>query len=268
MSKQGFGGILRSFFEFRAIAPFLVGATALAMAGNGCYDLARHLLERADVPPLMNPLVIIVSAVLIVLLMVVFLWLWAKKQRRAVAITGSEPAAKRKGLIVLVSNVAVSQKAADWHMPGLRHCWLVHSGATAKQASEVAATLASKPGLKVHLVDVVDGFNAMEVAACVNAIHADLAALGLAAKDVILDFTGMTAPASVGAAVAALALGMPLQYTPTDYDENLKPTGPADPVELHYDWQALAQGGGGGTVTPPDAPEVSAPAGPAAPSGV
>lgn len=56
-------------------------------------------------------------------------------------------------------------------------------------------------------------------------------------KDVILDFTGMTSIASVGAVLGGLTENRSLQYVPGIFDDNLKVLKPLDPIEVEIEWQ-------------------------------
>jgi hypothetical protein len=52
--------------------------------------------------------------------------------------------------------------------------------------------------------------------------------------DVIADFTGMTAPASVGMVLACLQTGGSIEYTPAEYNQDLRPVRPLPPYEVMF----------------------------------
>ncbi len=70
-------------------------------------------------------------------------------------------------------------------------------------------------------------------------------------SEVILDFTGMTSIASVGAVLACLNDQRPIQYTPAVFDSALKVLRPRDPIEIVLNWNIVA---GLPTVQPPIPP--------------
>jgi hypothetical protein len=72
----------------------------------------------------------------------------------------------------------------------------------------------------------------------VERIYSDLPP-GCLETDVILDFTGMTACASVGSVLACLNENRSIQYTPAQYDTTLKAMQPLDPVEVVLHWGML-----------------------------
>jgi hypothetical protein len=51
-------------------------------------------------------------------------------------------------------------------------------------------------------------------------------------EDVIADYVGLTAHASVGMVLACLHEQAPLQYTPAEYDANLQALRPLPPFEV------------------------------------
>jgi len=58
-------------------------------------------------------------------------------------------------------------------------------------------------------------------------------------NDVILDFTGMSAIASIGAVLACFDKERPIQYVPAPYNEKLEAIEPLDPIEVAIDWNIV-----------------------------
>ena len=86
-------------------------------------------------------------------------------------------------------------------------------------------------GKKAELVVLNDVFDLVECRNKVDTIYTQLPA-GCTPADVILDFTGMTTIASVGAVLACLDDQRAMQYTPAVFDEQLHAVQPRDPVEV------------------------------------
>jgi hypothetical protein len=101
-------------------------------------------------------------------------------------------------------------------------------------ATELEAELQAQ-GKKAKLVLINDVYDLLECRNQVDEIYTQLPA-GLSPSDVILDFTGMTAMASVGSVLACLDEQRSLQYTPAVFDEQLRAMRPRDPVEVVLTW--------------------------------
>ena len=83
--------------------------------------------------------------------------------------------------------------------------------------------------------DVLDPVECHDV---VNRIYSRLPA-GMSESDVILDFTGMTAIASVGAVLACIDDQRPIQYTPGLFNQQLQAVKPYEPVEIVLNWDDI-----------------------------
>jgi hypothetical protein len=94
-------------------------------------------------------------------------------------------------------------------------------------------------GVKAHLIMINDVFDPLEYKQKVEHIYSDLPA-DCQETEVILDFTGMTACASVGSVLASLSEHRSIQYTPAQYDTSLKTVVPLDPVEVILRWGLLS----------------------------
>ncbi|MDQ2805469.1 MAG: hypothetical protein M3Z04_00895 [Chloroflexota bacterium] len=200
-------------FDPQALVPFLVGSMALAVLGNAVFQLFTNWLGTGS--PALLGIIFTMLLVLIVASLVLAHVLNRLPPPAELKIEHPDP---RSGLILLVSNEEACLAAIRWHQATLQHSWLVHSTMTANIAQEVAKYL-EEQHIKVDLCYVSDVFDPTVCAKEVEGIYGDLPA-GLTARDVILDFTGMTAIASIGAVLACMGRQAPMQYTPAQRDEN------------------------------------------------
>ena len=116
-------------------------------------------------------------------------------------------------------------------------CWLLCSTRTIPIAREIEKELDAQGKLATHEL-IKDVFDPLECRDKVEEIYKTLPD-GWKEDDVILDFTGMTACASVGSVLACLDEKRAIQYTPGQYDEDLKAMQPLEPVEVVLHWGTL-----------------------------
>jgi hypothetical protein len=152
---------------------------------------------------------------------------------------------RKKGLILLVSRVEPCKKAIEYHAgteanPGtLKKCWLISSAQKQGEVDALQKMLESR-GINVvvsqPIADIFDPrLSYQEVLTIYRNIPTDWQV-----EDVIADFTGLTAPASVGMVLACMAVGGELEYTPAQFDESGKPTTSLEPIAVtHRDLKAL-----------------------------
>lgn len=214
----------------KTLTVFLLGGVAIGVLGNAVYQLLTNWLTTSYT----GAAIILGIALLALLVVVVWLGQYAKEFRYAPPLAGKRSPALRQGLILLVSNEPVLRRAVDWHARQLRHCWLLYSEQTMELALKLKNELTAA-GKDVHTELVGDVFDPMQCYEVVNRIYSALPD-GLLPQDVILDFTGMTAAASVGAVLACLDEKRAMQYTPATYDEEMKALQPHDPVEIVLHW--------------------------------
>jgi hypothetical protein len=74
-------------------------------------------------------------------------------------------------------------------------------------------------------------------------VIADLPSSGLTEDQIISDFTGMSAPASIGMALACLSPRRALQYVPAAYDTKLNALLPHDPWEVELTYEDIGDPG-------------------------
>jgi hypothetical protein len=161
----------------------------------------------------------------------------ARRWHPAPPLPNKQPPQQRRGIIFLVSNEPTIRRALAWHHDTLQWCWLVCSEQTLPLAGKLRAELQVQEK-KVEMVVLNDVFDLVECRNKVHAIYSQLPA-DCTPVDVILDFTGMTTIASVGAVLACLDDQRAMQYTPAVFDETLHAIQPRDPVEVVLSWGML-----------------------------
>ena len=216
-----------------ALTPFLIGALALAILGNAAYD---WLLSAFGTTGYTYGAITVAS----LLVLLGSAWLISKvvnRNRPVQPLPGKRSPTPRKGLIVLVSNRESLEKAIEYHASALEHCWMVFSGRSETTANDAAEDL-ERAGKQVHSVKIDDVYDPIEFRNKIADVYANLPK-GMTESDVILDFTGMTAVASVGSVLACLNADRPIQYTPPQFDKDLKPVASKDPIEIVLDYSML-----------------------------
>lgn len=194
---------------------FLTGAVALALLGNATHDLLKTALGDDALG---------LALILLIGLGALFgaAWLLARRLNRPGTIvppTRAQPPVRR-GLILLVGmRDEACREAIRHHRGSLERVWLLCS--TAAQSRETAAKLAGDSellgGVVVETVVVEDVYDPRGAFNAVTAIRARLPN-DWHPDDVIADFTGLTAAASVGMVIGCLQTGIRIEYTPAEYD--------------------------------------------------
>ena len=217
----------------QTLATFLIGGVALGVLGNAAYQLLTNWLTTSNSAALR----IIIGALAVVLGAVWSLGRLAQRLYTAPPLPDKRAPEKRRGIIFLVSNEPTIRKALDWHKETLEWCRLICSEQSLPLAGKLKAEMKER-GVDVELVLINDVLDPVECRNIVNNIYSTLPP-GLTESDVILDFTGMTSIASVGAVLACLDEQRAIQYTPAVFDPELKAVKPRDPVEIVLNWGAL-----------------------------
>ncbi len=228
--------VMTLFFDPRVFPLFIVGSLALAAAGNGVYALLVDWL--GDEPH--DHLAILVVALLVLLLAAVLLSAILRLLRKQeVVITNQPNPQKRRGLIFLVSQKDTLAKAFAYHQPALSHCWLISSAEMLNVANEFKA----EHEAEIHAMPVKiinDPFDWQETKRLIDEIYQSRPE-GWDERDIITDFTGLTKPASMGAILACLIPGRPLEYVPALYEnrgDRRVAIAPGDPIEISLDYGA------------------------------
>jgi hypothetical protein len=214
---------------------FVLGGALMSVLGNSIYDMAR--LGFGDGGALR--VAIVAAGLLIVLAWVVAAHMRRMATRGAFRVESQPQAPEKRGLICLVSNEPVVRRAVEYHSRHLEHLWLVASSATAATAEGLKTEFEVKhEGLQVsvrHLQDE-DVFGPEATRAILEGIYADLPE-GLAARDVIADFTGGNKAMTAGVVLACLDADRDVQYVPQlmrpGPDGRLVVERVGDPIYIH-----------------------------------
>ncbi|MGI8551367.1 MAG: CRISPR-associated protein [Dehalococcoidia bacterium] len=228
--RDDFVRVARSFFNSEAILPFLFGAMTLSVLGNAVFGLLTKRFGSSY-----YSLGAIALGTFLILLAATWVVTLALSRRRG-ALAAVEPRAPRtrKGLILLIGQPDPARKAIGYHSETLTHCWLICSDQTKESAQLVRSEF---PSIDIPPPITVDDVHNPEVFfKAVREIYRKGQAEGLAEDEIIADYTGMTASASVGMVLACLT-NRPLQYMqPASVNARLQGTKPGDPIEIALTW--------------------------------
>jgi hypothetical protein len=233
--RTNFSQVARVFFTPETLFPFIIGAIFLAVLGNSVTQILFSVFgtsAEASLYIALGSVLIFGSSV----------WLFGKgleKLRSPQMNLNKQPPIKHQGLILLVSRLEPCKAAIDFHSPVLKCCWLICSTTTLSIANELKQEF---PNIKIPAPIVVnDVYDPIEFFQEIKRIYRDLPE-GWTEEEVIADFTGMTAQASVGMVLASLSPEHQLQYTPAEFSDG-KPTGRSlMPIEIVLKKQSNHQG--------------------------
>ena len=227
MAKRTIGG-WESMFSPDLLIPFIFGAVALGVLGNAVFTLLTNWLTTE------NPALIRIS-IGAFLSIVLFGWMLRKfLYRRQIAAfsIGKKKPDQRKGMILLVSNFQTARAAIEIHKELLSRCWLICSDASEKVGYELKTEFENKSTeFEIICIGDLEVFDPVILKNKVEEIYSNLPDF-FSEQDVILDFTGMTAVASVGAVLACVGKNRPMQYVPAPYNQKLKAVQPSEPIEI------------------------------------
>jgi hypothetical protein len=218
-----------AFFNPRTIVPFLIGALFLSVLGNATYQLLTNLFGTQNSSVL---IVIAITALGFVLSMLAFVW-QAKRPGAVVPLPHPlrQRPRSRKGLIFLFSRPEVAREAIKAHEASLQRLWLICTPQKNAEANAFAGELQTVGQLAVEVRVVEDANDPLAFHETVSKVLRERPA-GWAVDDVIADYVGLTSHASIGMVLACLHEQAPVQYTPAEYDANLKPIRPLPPFEV------------------------------------
>jgi hypothetical protein len=141
-------------------------------------------------------------------------------------IQGTKLPTNCRGLILMVSTSPTAEeacrKAIAYHENNLDKLWLIASTSGLNQtegslplAKKLQATIIANLGIPVDIIPLseIDIFDPLEVKHKIERIF-DTLPINWQPSDVIGDYTGMPAPASIGMAFGCLNRGARLQYVP------------------------------------------------------
>ena len=209
---------LGPFFNYQEnFWSFVIGAVSLGVFVNALFEFLRVLLTDWNVS--LASLAVAGLSVAVFWLTVIVFSERMKTAAQMTLTTDMVPPRKRRGLIVLVSDRGdeVLRAAVEFHTGMLERCWLICSEKSKKVAEDFRA---SHPSICVDEPIVVP--NVYLPIETFRAVRGILDSLGndWNTDDVIADYTGMTAHASVGTALACSINGIAMQYTPPKTFDN------------------------------------------------
>jgi hypothetical protein len=189
------------------------------------------------------------ALVLLVILAPAVVGRWFRDEVRATARYERHPR-HHKWLIALASpepGIETAEKAIYYHLPALEKVWLLCSEKGEKESKPAAMALREKLARKEILsadrcelvVLSVEEFNTpQKVLDAIEAIYAALPE-DLPPREVMIDITGGTKPATAGAFLAGLPPGRHLEYVPPvpgQVSEDGRGLKPDDPVQIEIDY--------------------------------
>lgn len=219
--------ITKKFFNPETIIPFLIGSLVLSIFSNSVSKILENIIgdtTQAQVK-------IIMGAIAIFLICVWWLNRSLSKTSPVISLGKAQPR-PHKGLILLVSRDEPCRKAIKYHLSNLEYCWLICSTQSLNVAKNLKDEFSSNNNLTIQepliVNDVYEPLNFSEV---VKKIYLNLPN-GLTERDVICDFTGMTAQASVGMVLTSLFIKTKLQYTPAEIADGKLTGRSLEPIEI------------------------------------
>jgi hypothetical protein len=218
-----------AFFNPRTIVPFLFGALCLAVLGNATYQLLTNQLGTDT-----SAVLAIALGTLACFLLALFAFLW-QASRPGLVRPLEHPSRRtprpRKGLVFLFGRREVCQMALKPHAGSLQRLWLICSPQNNAEANAFAAEIQEAHRFTVEVRVVADANDPLAFHVAVLKILEERPA-EWSAEDVISDYVGLTSHASIGMVLACLQARSPIQYTPGEYDANLKAVRPLEPFEV------------------------------------
>lgn len=229
---------LKIVFSPETILPFLIGSVFLAVFGNAIYDILKNLFGSST-PDLVR--IAVLSLLILAIAVGSVSWVIS---RRIAAMSVDVPfevqqkqlEQKYRGLVLLVSQVEACETAIRFHLPVLQRCWLICS----RERLEMAQDICREFPKICHDAPLVvnDIYNPLEFRARINDIYRTRLPKDWTEAEVIADYTGMTAHASVGVVLACVGTTRPIQYTPAKVDAQGKVIGSLNPIRVVLGFQA------------------------------
>lgn len=224
---------IRIVFNPETILPFLVGSVFLAVFGNAVYDIFKNVVGSST-SDLVK--IAVMSLLLLAIAVGVVSWVISRRLSRISAIAVPFEVQQKqlerqyRGLVVLVSRQETCETAIRFHLPVLERCWLICSRERLAMAQELCRMF-PQVCLDAPLV-VNDIYNPLEFRDRVAEIYQSRLPKGWQQSEVIADYTGMTAHASVGTVLACVGTVRSMQYTPARVDEQGKVVGSLPPIRI------------------------------------
>lgn len=210
--------------------PFLITSIALAFLGDALLRIVMNVLgETTD-----RMLAVAAGAAMIILGML--LWsriLLTRRPESSGILPNKEQPVPHRGLIFMISRPEPCERAFQHHQTKLEQVWLICSDQSRDVSRQLQDRLkALKPGLTVEICTINDVNDPLTFYDGVCRIYRNLPA-GWTPDDVIADYVGMTAHGSVGMVMACVKNHWPFEYTPAEFDHELKAIKPLAPIRIH-----------------------------------
>jgi len=225
------------FLEPNLVVPFLIGTISVAIISMALYDFLKEVI---DAHTFHGRYLLLAGGVFAILIGVAYWLEHALKEATHIISPRGSVAPQRKAVIVLGSEDSVVRKALEHHIPVIEHAWVIASDRDAEMAQRIKHDLAPR----IKSMEVRKVFNPgdwYEASRIVRDII-DHRPKILLPRDFIVDVTGLTKPASIGAFLSALQTGAGIQYTPRK--ETVNPQGktvaPLQPVQIEINLDAIA----------------------------
>jgi hypothetical protein len=224
--RYNFHGVARIFFSSEALFPFFIGTIFLAILTKAVTQIVFNIAGAST----QASILVAIVAIGIFIISVFFVARSLSKTALGEVDLGKKPPAQKKGLILLVSREEPCRKAIEYHLETLKYCWLICSSQTVDIAQKIQRDF---PQLRIlEPIIIKDIYEPIEFCEAVKKIYKNLPK-SWNKKDIISDFTGMTAQGSVGMVLASVFEKIPLQYTPAEFDKDRRPTGRClSPIEI------------------------------------
>lgn len=206
------------FFNPETLLPFLLGSIFLAVLGGAVWEILFTLVLRLNNDNNLWAALQIAGGSLLIFLFSVLLFARGLDRLNPETLADARTPGQHRGLILLVSRAEPCHVAISHHAGTLERCWLLHSDQTKAIADAIANAYTGSP-IQFKLVHVNDIYDPMEFYHHIRRIYAQLPPDWLP-QQVMADYTGMTANASVGMVLASLTPKAPLQYTPLNPNRN------------------------------------------------
>jgi len=139
-----------------------------------------------------------------------------------------------EGLVILVGARQVLERAIEYHLPRLKHCWMISTPEFLKIAAQVQEKY--KGRLQFHLLEIANEYDTDGCFDLVKEIFSVGAMRhGLAPEQLIADITGGTKPMTAAMVVACLDGGYAIEHIPAQFrweGGRRVPVAPLDPIQI------------------------------------
>lgn len=213
-------------FNPKLFWPFVFATVTVAFSGNALYDFIKGCIGATEFRWVYLFFFVFGLAVVGALAELI-----ERQIAESIVSPKTRPAPQKKGLIFLCSKEPVVRMAINHHLPELKRAWLIVS----QETKPIADNLRKDFGdAVVQIRQITNAADCHEAAKLVREII-EHRPENMTPQDIIVDFTGLPKPATVGAVLVALQLGAPLEYTGSiTIGDVLDPIRPEE-IVLNYD---------------------------------